>query len=847
MSTSRPGAQLPSKYVQLPSIASPQPSVKNQMVPYGSKAGNATPRSALDEIDTEDKSRQIETRLAVAEKSNRALLEEVVRLQGELKSSARRNEDILREERNARMQLEISLQTSSDLIAQMNARIKNTEEKVQEEKLALNSLVNHTKSVEQAVLGSQQELLSKKDTHGSQLQEVRANLEEALTAKSTLERMCYSLMDDMRQLKARVEAQGSELQTTSADLKQRTRKLEDEQREAVTSLKQQGNSRASAEQNTSLLRGQIENRLSELREVILNLRTKQDEEMEERRKLEQRVQSRLNDVSSTVAQQNTKRDEFLHSRDLMQREKEHEANTERLKLQNKMAEMVEEVSRKILAKEMKLREEAQEKYLQLEKIVTEEQDARLQFEKALRDENEKRLSSLKALEDEEIHTLREAIKNDRGRTKDTIQKLDESISLLEKQVLENKKGVEKVMTAEIKSRKHHEKSTQNKLDDVQEKLQVATATLQQAIGGINAQVTLHDDQLRREMKTMLEDAEQARTRALADMDARLTSLKGKMGLTEDMVEARIAAGLVKHRNPEEKELEEASSVLGQNLRDRLESVSLWQDMTNGTVQDFNRTIQKLTDQVYQLEEKYKLLKSEINIRVDGEADHRLRDVTGLQTQIAELGHSSSRSPRAPTNTDIAICQQSIRKLAESIQTVKTVLGMKIQSEQKLRVEEVNDLHLQVVSLKAMVEPLVDAPPQPRLFITDPDEKDRKRAEKHAPAINKWSIYTAYRWCKWRDAMMKLLPAKSKPSSADLQRKLNELLNTEPEKSNDSESDSSEESDKKGKSPSVSSDSSDSSSESVKDEDNKPSKKKTKKEEESGPESESDDDMGTRKK
>lgn len=77
---------------------------------------------------------------------------------------------------------------------------------------------------------------------------------------------------------------------------------------------------------------------------------------------------RLNDVSSSLAQQNTKRDEFLHSRDLMQREKEHEANTERLKLQNKMAEMVEEVSRKILAKEMKLREEAQEKYLQLEKV-----------------------------------------------------------------------------------------------------------------------------------------------------------------------------------------------------------------------------------------------------------------------------------------------------------------------------------------------------------------------------------------------------------------------------------------------------------------------------------------------
>ena len=58
----------------------------------------------------------------------------------------------------------------------------------------------------------------------------------------------------------------------------------------------------------------------------------------------------------------------MHALDVMQREKEHAAETERLRLQSKIAEIAEEVSKKILQKEIKLREENQAKFSHVEQV-----------------------------------------------------------------------------------------------------------------------------------------------------------------------------------------------------------------------------------------------------------------------------------------------------------------------------------------------------------------------------------------------------------------------------------------------------------------------------------------------
>ena len=70
----------------------------------------------------------------------------------------------------------------------------------------------------------------------------------------------------------------------------------------------------------------------------------------------------------------------------------------------------------------------------------------------MREENERRWAALKKLGDDEMQVVKEALKGERNKTKESLHKLDESISLLEKQLQEQKRQTDKIIAAEIKSR-----------------------------------------------------------------------------------------------------------------------------------------------------------------------------------------------------------------------------------------------------------------------------------------------------------------------------------------------------------------------------------------------------------
>lgn len=80
-----------------------------------------------------------------------------------------------------------------------------------------------------------------------------------------------------------------------------------------------------------------------------------------------------------LAEQTRKREEAMHALDVVQREREHAAENERIKLQSRIAEIAEEVSKKILHKEIKLREEATDKFSKIEKVGVRRQSGSLGF------------------------------------------------------------------------------------------------------------------------------------------------------------------------------------------------------------------------------------------------------------------------------------------------------------------------------------------------------------------------------------------------------------------------------------------------------------------------------------
>ncbi|XP_063444881.1 paramyosin-like isoform X3 [Mytilus trossulus] len=714
----RPPVQFQSKYPSLPDI-SPR-HMDGQLVPVFKRKASPIIRNNSD-MEPEERIRQLEMRVAVSEKSNRALLEEVLRLQGDLKGTTRHNDDMLREEQSARRNIENAITVSNELIQHLGSRIKEAEHKLDDERLALSSLVNHTKGVEQAVKSSQQELVTKKDVQSSRLQDVRTDLDEVLQSKAQLERVTIQMADDIRNLKMRVEQHTNTFATVSTDLKNKSKKLEDDNRLQLDNLRKQSTVQSQTEHQTTQLRGQVETRLSELREVLVDLRAKHDIEITERRNLETTLSQRVHELQQQLNDASRKREESMHTVDMLLREKEHLSAAERMTLTSKVADTVEDVNKKLLSKEIKMREEMQDRYLNLERLIQQEQIQRREYERSTREETDRKWQAIKHAHDDLNIDLKESLKAEKLKSKETITKLDESISIIEKQTLENKRQFEKLMSAEITQRKTNTKNISESLSQMNEKLQIATSTLQQAIGGVTQSFHTMNEKMRREMRQTIAESKDSTTRGMTDLDARISHLKNRMNDNEEKLEARVAT---------------ASQVLGENLREKVDAITVWQDTTQSSLREIQNSVHKLPDEIYAVQEKQTLLKSEMNSRMTAESDARNREVDALKQEIQQL--KARRDPHPATIHDLENVQASVRKLADSIQTVKTVLGMKIQSEQKLRAEEIQKLQEEIAILRTAIEPLVKKP-LPRNFVKDPN-----RRNDDTPDVNRHSVANAYR-------------------------------------------------------------------------------------------------------
>lgn len=62
-----------------------------------------------------------------------------------------------------------------------------------------------------------------------------------------------------------------------------------------------------------------------------------------------------------------------------------------------------------------------------------------------------------------------------------------------------------------------------------------------------------------------------------------------------------------------------------------------------------------------------------------------------------------------------------------------------------RTNEIETLRDTLDDLRLQVEPLLRTKPVPRLFVKAKPDMDRDEAEANQPDINKWSVYSAYRY------------------------------------------------------------------------------------------------------
>ena len=180
--------------------------------------------------------RQLEGRVNVSEQSNKALLEELVRLQGELKGSIRRNEDTLREEREERLVLSEKIRAANNLYTQMMMRMARAEEKIESEHNTVGTLVSHTKQVEQALMGNQQQLLSRREQIHVHVERVKDDIEDMRESQEQLQKNMRALTDDVRTMKSKHEVQTVQFGTLVQEIRQRIKKIEGDTNTAVSTI-----------------------------------------------------------------------------------------------------------------------------------------------------------------------------------------------------------------------------------------------------------------------------------------------------------------------------------------------------------------------------------------------------------------------------------------------------------------------------------------------------------------------------------------------------------------------------------------------------------------------------------
>eukprot|EP00126_Sphaerothecum_destruens_P001841 Sdes_comp15272_c0_seq1m4117 len=125
---------------------------------------------------------QLEGRVEINEKSNRALLEEIVGLQGEIKSRFRRNDDLIQEEKQGIAQLSENLESNNKVLSKMITKYEKLDGGVYEAGKHISQLMNQQQDLEKKYSENFQQLQMMLSQDQVKLDHVFQSMEENHTS-----------------------------------------------------------------------------------------------------------------------------------------------------------------------------------------------------------------------------------------------------------------------------------------------------------------------------------------------------------------------------------------------------------------------------------------------------------------------------------------------------------------------------------------------------------------------------------------------------------------------------------------------------------------------------------------
>ncbi|CAM1291053.1 Uncharacterised protein g25 [Pycnogonum litorale] len=692
------------------------------------------------------KIQQLENRINHAEQSNKALLEDLTRLQHEMKITIRQNVQGLAEERQHRQQLETGIRTITSRLQQMEPRVAATESTMTENRATMQQLVSHTKNVANAVSVGQHDLAMRKDASLGRVEELRAELNQHAQMKSNMERMMMGLKQEMVQLQTKVDAQNGQVQGINQAVQMQMR-MRDEPR-SQTVLSDNGMS--------DQVRQQLETRVMELTRLLRDMENKVENEVRKRQSTEQQINSRMTDLQTTINEQLQRRD--LQLRDLSDMRTGSGqgsgsiSETEKARLRARMSEVADDVTKKVTIKEQKIREDTMMKIRDLEEMILEQQEIRMKREKTIREDFEDNLEINRESQSEEIRKLSSNIKKESEKHLDAIKEIDDAVGILEQQIDNTNDRLEKIITAEAKTRKECEDDLRTKVEDCEDRLRTGMASLQVALGSTKGGGDVNH--IRKLMDEQVAEVREALMNNLEDIEEKTTILSDKVNEHDELIKKRPQS------SGPSKEIE-----IDEDIGERLDKLSFSQERLKRTLEQLQASGIADTPADPQLgsavTSKLKTLENVLTKRLDEEIGTRSNQVHKLRLQLdavkdlVDNPNNEKGEEIVDLKNQIQKGEVGIKKLSEAIFIVKTVLEKKIAGEAVDRDQKLRSLKVDVAKVGTRIGD--------NLFIkgSEPNKS------------NRWNLRTIYKWHTWKERWMNVLY--EDPKKRERERKKNNRI------------------------------------------------------------------------
>jgi hypothetical protein len=202
-------------------------------------------------------------------------------------------------------------------------------------------------------------------------------------------------------------------------------------------------------------------------------------------------------------------------------------NEEAKRLNDRIQLITNEVAKNINDREQRIRDDLMQKYNGVQMSLKSQFDARLEQE----NENQRRLDERHQIQNNQLNELRSLIQQDKGKNKDRFQKVNEALSALENKLELGNKKIDKIMNAEIQSRRLHERGLLGKVNNMEERLNsylnnLSTAVDEVRAGNENVKLPSLDlEALRREMEAISADKNKMSMEGLLKLEEKISRMQ----------------------------------------------------------------------------------------------------------------------------------------------------------------------------------------------------------------------------------------------------------------------------------------------------------------------------------